>query len=127
MPSSVPPNSDISRFILQKSHFSKENGRVKYSAWLPNQNGETSVFITTGLEEDEIWIIGESHVAAPQGKTLYARGVTLSSVVTESGLSLNFDNEPPRHANIEGWPAEKSEQKMLAIELAEASSLHTRE
>jgi len=38
--------------------------------------------------------------------------------------SIIPDNNPPRHANIINWPAEKSEQKLIAIELAENSQLH---
>lgn len=33
-------------------------------------------------------------------------------------------NEPPRrHANITGWPEAKSEQKLIALKLAESAHL----
>ena len=38
-------------------------------------------------------------------------------------LKVKLDNDPPRHANIYGWPEEKAEQKVLALKLAEQAEL----
>ena len=63
-------------------------------------------------------------VAVPRSKTLYARGDILAELIEDGGLKFDYDNVPPYHCNIRGWPHEKSERKMIAIELAEASDLY---
>lgn len=88
---------------------------------------QTSVFHINGLDEASIWVIGETHVAGPLGKTLYGRGDILAAVVEEKKLGIDYDNTPPRHANIIGWPTEKHEQKSLAQELAAEAKLKLRD
>ncbi|HEY5061477.1 MAG TPA: hypothetical protein VII52_08060 [Gemmatimonadaceae bacterium] len=46
--------------------------------------------------------------------------------VRSSRLDLEIDNDPPRHAAIIGWPAEKSEIKALAQLLAAKASVARR-
>lgn len=43
--------------------------------------------------------------------------------VVDVGLQVVPDNTPRRHANITGWPTEKSKKMSLAQELAAAASL----
>lgn len=69
--------------------------------------------------------IGREHVASILGKTLLGRADVLTSDVLE--LSLRVEPEPsphPLHANIIAWPEEKSERKLLAMELAARAQLH---
>ncbi len=97
---------------------------MKSSAFLPEPNSlETSVFRTIGLNEKEIWTIGEYHVAQPRGHTLRGRGEVLTQVPRRLGLNVRPDNQPERHAAIVGWPVEKDRQQLLAIELAEEATL----
>lgn len=91
---------------------------------MPANNGETSVYRTSGIGEKEILDIGKTYVADPQGKTVHARGDTVAKHITEIGLRIAAKRTPHvRHANIIGWPTAKDEQKMLAIELASKASL----
>ncbi len=125
-PFALPPDNaePLSRFLLSKTRFSVEKMRVKSAAFMPERNSlETSVFRTIGLGADEIWAIGEYRVAQPTGCTLYGRGQVLAEVPRRLGLKVRPDNLPARHASIVGWPAEKDRQQMLAIELAEESTL----
>lgn len=81
------------------------------------------MYRTNSLGDSEIWEIGRRLVAEPQGKTVHARGDLQADKIVEVGLRVTADTRPHQlHANIVGWPAEKSEQKMLAIELANAAS-----
>ncbi len=121
---SINPEEYLSRFLFSNSHFSKENQRVKYGAFLPAKNGETSVFRTSNLSDNQIWDLGERNVAQERKKPLLGRGDIRSSMVFESGLKIRPDNNPPRHANIIGWPEEKSKQKLIAIELAANATFH---
>ena len=90
---------------------------------MPNRDRELSVFRVQGISEEQIWTIGQNYVSEPQGRTLYGRGDVSASVVVESKLTIIPDDNPPRHANIVGWPEDKSAQKLIALELAGKSTL----
>jgi hypothetical protein len=108
---------------VSKNAFSVQNNRVKVSAFMPNRERELSVFRIQDLPEEQIWEIGQRYVSEPQSKTLYARGDVLASVVTENNLTIDPDDHPPRHANVLGWPEDKSAQKLIATELANQATL----
>ncbi|MFH0926839.1 MAG: hypothetical protein V1872_14615 [bacterium] len=113
----------LSRYILSESQFSKTKSRVKYSAFMPASDGKTSVFRIYNLTENEIWEIGENEVAQKRDKALLARADIKASHILKTGLSIIPDDSPPRHANIDNWPSEKERQRLIALELAEESSL----
>lgn len=120
----IEGSENISRYILTKRQYSQLNKCVKYGAYLPAQNGEASVFRTDNLNDIDIWSIGKDYVAIPRKKKLYARGDSIAINIFNTGLMLKQDTVPhPLHANIIEWPAEKDEQKMLAIEIANNATL----
>ena len=90
---------------------------------MPISDGELSVFRIQGLLEDDVWETGKIYVSEPQGKTLYARGDVMASVVFNSNLTIVPDDKPPRHANIVDWPVDKDAQKLIALELANQAIL----
>jgi len=90
---------------------------------MPNRNRELSVFRIQDLPEEQIWEIGRRYVSGPQSKTLHSRGDVFASVVIEQNLTIIPDNDPPRHANVIGWPEDKSEQKLIALESANQTTL----
>jgi hypothetical protein len=121
---SVSDGETVTRYILSRKHISVSKGVVKYGAYMPAPDGETSVYRTFELAEKEIWAIGQSLVASPTNRTLYARGDTTVAVVKNTGLRVVPETTlHPLHANIVGWPKEKGEQKVLAIELANEARL----
>lgn len=122
----VSPEEKLTRYLFSKNHYSPQNNRVKYGAFLPNSNGKTSVFRISKLSEKKIWNIGETQVASSIGKSIKGRGDILARYVFLSKLEILPDNNPPRHANIVGWPDEKAEQKIIALELAENANLYLR-
>lgn len=124
--SDVSPEEVLARYIFSRDCFSPANDRVKYSAFLPAPDLKTSVFRVSGLTPDEIWHIGDSKVAPMREKPLLARADISAKVVLSNGLDIEPDNDPRRHANIYKWPSEKSEQKLIAIELANKADLHTK-
>jgi hypothetical protein len=87
---------------------------------MPPQDKRLSVFRTSGLSENEIWSIGESLRPRP----LLGRADIRAGSVYEVGLSIDVDNDPPRHANIVDWPEEDTAIRLKAIELAERAQLH---
>jgi hypothetical protein len=106
----------LNRFLTHKNQFSTI--RVKQNAFMPRDQ-KLSVFLTDGLSSDQIWILGKKNVAI----NIYGRAEIAYVAVSEIGLKVDLDNKPPRHANLTGWPIQKSEQKLYALKLAEKSSL----
>jgi hypothetical protein len=124
----IDKNEPLSRYLTSTNHFGRQNNRVKYSAFMPPADLKLSVFRTKELPEKAIWDIGNNEVGenAQVPKTLYGRAEITPLVVKKVELSIDPDDEPPRHANIIGWPQEKSEQKLKALELAESATLKLR-
>lgn len=120
----INPEENLARYILQKNQFSSVNQRVKYSTFMPAPNGETSVFRISTLSTNEIWKIGDSEVAQKRGLHLLARADIAASHIIKVNLKIIPDNIPPRHANIVGWPEEKSARMSIALELAKNAQLH---
>ena len=123
----VDPSETLSRFILQKKVYRSSDHTVKYSAYLPNpSNSETSVFRTSDIADDQVWDIGDREVSVNRGKPILGRADIIADVVISKDLVM-LPNEPPeRHANITGWPDERSEQRMIALELAAEACLYLR-
>lgn len=115
----------ITRYLLnRKGRFSPNANRVKYAAFLPAPNGETSVYRTSNVTEHDIWDIGAQYVAKPQSATIKARGDLKAIHIHNIGLLIESEPTPhPLHANIVNWPEEKHEQKMLALQLANHATL----
>ena len=122
----VDPEENLTRYILHSNNFSVSHGRVKYIVFMPAPNGETSVFRISNLLDNEIWGIGDHEVAQKRSQPLLGRADILAFHILSNKLKIVPDNTPLRHANITGWPIEKSEQKLVAMELAENAQLHLR-
>lgn len=119
----------IARYLTSHGHYSIEKKIVKHNAFMPIVNSitnvpETSVFNIDELKNDNIWQLAIANVIQESGRTLYGRADLEGKNAQEIGLSVELDDNPPRHANIRGWPEKKSEQKLLAIKLAAASTLY---
>ena len=132
--SSRTPNTDapLTRHLLSSKQFAREPRRVKSSAFIPRENPgtgifQTSVFQIQGLSEDEVWSLGEQHVLKNRpDRRVHGRADVTVQEVLGVGLYLDPDNDPPRHANIVGWPGTKPERKLVALKLAEAARLVVR-
>lgn len=94
---------------------------VKSSAFMP-RNGSTSVFRVGGLAEESI---RELAVLALPQKPPHGRAEFAAAIPVALGLILDPDDRPRYHVNITGWPSDdhKDQQKLLALQLANASTL----
>ncbi len=106
----------LSRFVLNKRYI-RSNNTVRWNAFLPDKNGETSVFRTSGISNNEIWDIGEREVAVSQEKPMLGRADISVDDVFKKGLEVVPHEPPEKHANIIGWPNIKSKQRLIALEL----------
>lgn len=92
---------------------------------MPNKDGEVSVFRTKDLTCQQSDEIGRLYVAQKQSKTLLGRAKIATSSVLKQDLNVEADPQPhPRHANIVGWPTDRSKHKLIAIKLAAKAQLH---
>jgi hypothetical protein len=121
----VGNDENLSHFIFSRTWFSPNTARVKYNAFMPRK-GEVSVFRIDKLSEKQVWTIGRDVVGGGT-KNPKARGDIKAAKVRESQLDVLAAEPPPRHANLVGWPSAKSEQILIAKQLAARAILKLRE
>ena len=125
-PNSIDPGEVLSRYIFSGDHYSISDRRVKYTAFMPRSDDlRTSVYRTSGLADHEVWRIGES-VGQTRHRDLHGRGDLIASDVIEQSLDIDPDNDPPRHADIIGWPQDKHKRQEIALLLASRATLELR-
>src|SRR6187200_3043146 len=95
----VPDEEQITRYIRSKNGYSSRDNRVKADAFIAAPNRELSVACIHGLEEPDVWALGESFIHEQS----IARADILAGNVKSAGLTIDRDDTPPRHANILGW------------------------
>ncbi len=85
------------------------------------------MFFIDQLAGSDIWAIGDF-----AGRNRNKRAAARADMRRESVLDLHMTLQPtpeehPRHINVSGWPAEKDEQKALALEFCANSDLQIRD
>ncbi len=81
------------------------------------------MFRTNSLGVEEVWDLAEEQ-SANRREGLKALASFLAHYALELGLDVEADPTPhPRHANLSGWATAEEKQRMVALELAERSSL----
>ena len=117
MPEPITPFEYLSRFIVDRNHF-RANRTIKHQAFIPNNNGKTSVCRISGIGDGEIWEIG-LEVARIRGKPLFGRAdIRVFNVLSKSLVVVPTNPPPIRHADIVGWPENKDHRISIAQELA---------
>lgn len=123
----IAPEEPLARCLTQSNHYRRSEWRVTERAFLPGRDNATSVFRVDGLTDDQVWRLADEHVAGVQGgRHVLGTGTLLAQAVTEVGLRVEPDDDPPRHASILGWPDDKSGKKSRAQLLAAAARLSLR-
>ena len=109
----------LTRFVVEKNKMSATG--VKAKLFEPHQ-GKVSVFQTNTwpperIEEYDLTVVRK------RGKKLHGWAILATHAVPESlgGLTVEYDNTPPGHANITGWPSERDDILDWQAELAEHS------
>ena len=129
LPSEVGPSESLARYLTHKNHYSLLYNSVRSAAFEPPPNLRLSVFRIDGLILKEVWEIGQVDVInamTPPRQNLRGFADIKASAVYEKNLDVDPDNNPPRHADIAGWPQEKSERMLIAQELAARATLRLR-
>ncbi len=123
LPVVVGDAESLARIVIFSKWVAGSTGRVKYPAFLPAPDHETSVFRKTELTDEQLWELGAE--AAERG-TLYGAAVVQTGVVRRAGLDALASEPPPHHANLIRWPVladdpelQKARRKEMAAEIAE--------
>lgn len=118
----LPPVADdelLARFVLVNK-WVRSDQTVRQDAFIPHPHVDLSVTRHIGLSEQELWHLGQS-VANKRALPLYGRADIQALVVKRQSLRIEPTPEPKNHANITGWPSDKSAQKSIAQEIAAAA------
>lgn len=120
-PGPVTSNELLGRFILHRSHL-RQDWTVKPDAFIPYPWPNLSVTRHLHLSETELWNIAR-HVARQTSKILHGRADVQAFNFERQTLRVVAApvSENPNHANVSGWPLEKSAQKAIAQEIAQAA------
>lgn len=104
--SPVSGGETLSRFLFQKGL--RADGSVRPEEFVPYPYEDLSVLRQKGLTPEEVSDYGD-FIATKRGRKLKGRAdFPASSVPPDLNV---FPEEPPRnHANIVGWPSERSLQ-----------------
>jgi len=124
-PENIPPVEKtelLARYVMQNGHFRSDH-TVKPNLFIPHPYQELSVNRHRGATEAEIWQAGVN-VATQQQRTLYGRSDILTSDCLVDSLRVTAQPFPdsPNHADIEGWPTAKEDQKAIALKLAASAT-----
>jgi len=120
----VSPSESVARFITQKTYYRPSNLTVRHNAFMPNRNGETSIYRIIDLDDAKIFAIGCRFVAHEMNKPLIGRADIVVSKILKMDLIVEpYPNPHPRHANIVNWPEDESKHKLIALELAAEAEL----
>lgn len=132
-PSAHLSPQQLARYCYLTGHFSALQNRVLPGAFMPPKPDPKqpflalSVFVIDQLSTEAIHGHGRIH-ALRDGQPPRAFGAIGASAFVAQKLAVerndDRDGNPPLHADIVGWPKEKSEQKLIALQLASNSKLH---
>ncbi|MCD6293398.1 MAG: hypothetical protein J7M20_00405 [Deltaproteobacteria bacterium] len=124
MEEKVSDSEPVCRFITGKDYYRPSDGTVRHNAFMPNREGETSVYRVIDLTDNAIFEIGCLFVAEKKGKPLKGRADILVSDILEKKLKVHSQPTPhPRHANIVAWPEDRTKVRLLAQQLAADATL----
>lgn len=118
----IAPDEWVARFVTG-SRWLRGDGSIRPDAFIPPPDLRLSVTRHDALSGEELWSIGRTvvaQIAMTRGAELYGRADLRDRDVSRSGLATELAplSGNPYHAEIVGWPAEKSAQKSIAQELA---------
>jgi len=120
----LQPDTLLARFTAGKDVRAEQKPRVKESFLLPRwDDGASAWALSTsrvdGLNSLEMRAWGEAWVHKNLGpsRTLKARCCLPVRAFLAQGLQTDFDDEPPRHVNVLGWPDAPEDRIAIALEL----------
>lgn len=119
---SVNSNERITRYLFSKKSFRPDNS-LHHNEFMPPKNFRWSVYRTSTLAEAAIWRIGKEVVSPKRMRPLIGRGDISAKEILALSLIISPATEPhPLHANVEGWTADSTKDRLLALKLSQAAA-----
>lgn len=112
----------LARYIYSRSQYRTQDYTVKHNLFMPPPDKRLSLFRILGMQETEIWQIGDSI----RNKKCLGRADIEAGVIYEKELSIDPDDTPLHHACIIDWPEQESAILLKAAQLANSSRLRLR-
>ena len=121
----VAASEPICRFLFGTDYYRPLDKSVKHNAFMPNKEGETSVYRTISLNDEKIYDLGKRFVEPVRKKPIKGWADILASRIMEQQLRVAPKPNPhPRHANIVDWLEDREKNRRIAMELASESELY---
>lgn len=113
----VDDHEEVASFVFESSKI--KGNDLDFRQLMPSKRyGNTSVYRTVGLSENETADAGHAIALERPKPGILGWGILVARAIRLiPPLSINAAEPPPRHAQIEGWPAVQ-EQRALAMNLA---------
>jgi len=100
----IVADDELTRFIRPKQkRYVTSDGGVRTAAFSTGNDGKVSVFVTSNMLLNDIWGHGDAHFP----HEIIGRAYLKAQVVLDEGLGIDFNNVPPKHADIIGFPDAK--------------------
>lgn len=126
LPNIVADDEFLARYIVYGNHIRADN-TVKPDAFVPSPHAQLSVTRHLGLTDNDIWMIG-TKVAKHRERELTGHVDVACLHYRKEQLCVRSSPLPnnPNHADVIGWPVEKAQQKLIALEIAKAGIYRAR-
>ena len=113
----VEDDETLARFVLDRTYVRKVDGTLKAAAFMPARDQLLSVYRHRLLDEPGLWEIG-TRIALDRDRALQGRAGLVALALRARELNIDPSPPLPHHADVSGWPHEKSHQMEIARELA---------
>ena len=113
--------SRLARFAVHSNHL--KSGGINPKLFRPTKQREVSVSRIEDKTHEETIEEGKRVVIErPDTKTLYGWAEIASQEVHDIGLRIRYDDNPPGHSRIVGWPEEEEAFLPYQLKLAERAT-----
>lgn len=118
MPSSsnLPPDDRISKFLRHGKDVMADRMTVRPRAFSLTKEKKLSAVHTQNMTEKSIWQWADKHLKS-EGEIDKRADLKVKDIFSV-GLKIDYDNKPPRHLNIIGWPPDKHKELKSRQDLA---------
>jgi hypothetical protein len=125
-PANVPAvavDETVTRYLMFGKWY-RADETIKYEAFMPPDNLELSITRLRAATDSELWEIGRQ-VAQESNRSLHGRADMPVGAFAVQNLQVRDDPFPgnPNHAKAVGWPTGKSQQMIIAKQIAATPGL----
>ena len=117
----VAPSEPITRFLFFSRHI-RADGFLRPDPLMPFPYAELSVSVLDSRTPEQLWGVGDGiGTSLPVPRPCLGRTDISAQAFYAQALTVVRQATPvdPSHANVEGWPAAREQQKQLALNIIE--------